>query len=70
MAGVDEKTKRFRLHVVEEIFQTEKDYTRALNFTVEVSKTIITSFIEQYTWFHFRLLLPYLLLTNTYFLPT
>lgn len=33
----DEKAKRFRLHVVKEIYDTERDYTRALEFTVEVS---------------------------------
>ena len=32
----EDKSKRFRLHVVKEIYQTEKDYTEALEFTVNV----------------------------------
>ena len=34
---VDDKIKRFRLHVVKEIYQTERDYTDSLEFTVDVS---------------------------------
>ena len=41
-SGADEKTKRFRLHVVKEIYETEKDYTDALEFTVEVSSEFST----------------------------
>lgn len=37
----DEKVKRFRLHVVKEIYETEKDYTESLEFTVEVRCIII-----------------------------
>ena len=33
----DEKTKRFRTHVVKELYDTEKEYTRHLEFTVTVS---------------------------------
>ena len=32
-----EKQKRFRVHVVKEIFDTEREYTRSLEFTVTVS---------------------------------
>ena len=33
----EEKTKRLRTHVVKELYDTEKDYTEHLEFTVEVS---------------------------------
>lgn len=33
----DDKTKRLRTHVVKELFDTEKDYTDHLEFTVTVS---------------------------------
>ena len=33
----DDKIKRFRQHVVQELYDTEKDYTNALDFTVTVS---------------------------------
>ncbi len=36
MEASDEKVKRFRLHVVKELYETEKDYTESLEFTVEV----------------------------------
>lgn len=32
-----DKLKRFRVHVVKELYETEKDYTTALEFTVLVS---------------------------------
>ena len=32
----DDKTKRFRVHVVKELYETEKDYTEHLEFTVTV----------------------------------
>ena len=32
-----DKLKRFRVHVVKELYETEKDYTTALEFTVTVS---------------------------------
>ena len=32
MMAVDEKTKRFRTHVVKEIYETEKDYTKKIQF--------------------------------------
>lgn len=32
----DDKTKRFRVHVVKELYETEKDYTAHLEFTVTV----------------------------------
>ncbi len=35
-----DKMKRFRLHVVEEIYRTEKEYTGKLEFTVSVSRSI------------------------------
>lgn len=35
-AVMDETTKRFRLHVIKEIHQTEHDYTSSLEFTVDV----------------------------------
>lgn len=31
-----DRLKRFRLHVVKEIYETERDYTRNLEFTVAV----------------------------------
>ena len=31
-----EKIKRFRVHVVQELYQTERDYVEALEFTVNV----------------------------------
>lgn len=31
-----EKLRRFRVHVVKELYETEKDYTTALEFTVTV----------------------------------
>lgn len=31
-----EKIKRFRVHVVQELYQTERDYVHALEFTVNV----------------------------------
>lgn len=34
----DEKTRRFRAHVVQELFDTEREYTAALEFTVNVSR--------------------------------
>ena len=33
----DEKTKRLRMHVVKELYDTERDYTDHLEFTVTVS---------------------------------
>lgn len=32
MMALDEKTKRFRTHVVKEIYETEKDYTKKIRF--------------------------------------
>lgn len=32
-----DKLKRFRVHVVKELYETERDYTTALEFTVMVS---------------------------------
>lgn len=32
-----DKQKRFRTHVVKELYETEKDYTSALEFTVTVN---------------------------------
>ena len=32
-----DKLKRLRVHVVKEIYDTERDYTRSLEFTVTVS---------------------------------
>ena len=37
MASDKEKLKRFRVHVVKELFETERDYTQELEFTVAVS---------------------------------
>ena len=31
-----DKVKRFRVHVVKELYDTERDYTRNLEFTVTV----------------------------------
>lgn len=31
-----DKLKRFRVHVVKELYETERDYTTALEFTVTV----------------------------------
>lgn len=32
-----DKDKRFRVHVVKELYETERDYTQQLEFTVTVS---------------------------------
>ncbi len=32
-----DKQKKFRVHVVKEMYETEKDYTTALEFTVMVN---------------------------------
>ena len=37
LAAMTDKQKRFRVHVVKEIFDTEREYTRSLEFTVTVS---------------------------------
>ena len=36
----DEKTKRLRTHVVKELYETEKDYTDHLEFTVTVNASV------------------------------
>ena len=36
MDAEGEKIKRFRVHVVQELYQTERDYVQALEFTVNV----------------------------------
>lgn len=38
-----DRLKRFRLHVVKEIYETERDYTRNLEFTVAV-RLLLPSF--------------------------
>lgn len=40
------KVKRFRLHVVKELYETEKDYTRNLKFTVTVCCMLKCSALE------------------------
>ena len=35
--NMTDKQKRFRVHVVKEILDTEREYTRSLEFTVTVS---------------------------------
>ena len=34
-----DKLKRFRVHVVKELYETERDYTNALEFTVTVRQS-------------------------------
>ena len=42
-----EKQKRFRVHVVKEIFDTEREYTRSLEFTVTVSGWFVS---KRHSW--------------------
>lgn len=41
-----DKQKRFRTHVVKELYETEKDYTSGLEFTVMVSTADTDSLLQ------------------------
>ena len=43
-----EKVKRFRVHVVQELYQTERDYVEALEFTVNVRNRDSSRYVEVY----------------------
>ena len=53
-----ERIKRFRVHVVQELYQTERDYVQSLEFTVNVRNhsniyRILSVDVYIYTYIHY-----------------